>query len=522
MDPGARDADDFPMSSIRRAVIVGPLVLACLVYLVVPQKSVAQMLLYLVVAGVALIAAIVGVRRHRPVRRRLWVALLGGMASWVMGEAVWTWEVWVAHRQPFPSVADAFFLAGYVLFGLALFWLVRGRQPGRDRAALIDASVVAIGVGVLVAVFVITPIAADFSQSVSGRIIGSLYPLGDLLLLGMLVRLSSTPGARTAAFWLLVTAMTASLVADAGYNFITLTSSGSSTPRWLDATWLACYVALAATALHPSMRELSEPAPEREERLSRRRLLGLAAASSLAPLTLLTQATLGQRPSSVIIGMGSLALSALVLTRMAGLLRQVRAQAVQLAALASVDGLTGIPNRRTWDLELSRACAAARDAGHPLAVGLLDLDHFKAYNDTYGHQAGDELLREAVVQWSSGLRPGDLLARYGGEEFAVLLPGCDAGSAVEVLERLRPLTPAGQTFSAGLALWNGERPSRAGMDAEEPAAALARADEALYEAKRNGRDQVRAWKIPPSLTGATSSPDASTGAKVLLGGGGAG
>lgn len=414
------------MTSTLRGARVWPLALGCLVYLVVPKKSVAQVLLYQGVSFAALAVAVAGVHHYRPVRLKLWVALLAGQACWVVGDAASAWQLWVRHREPFPSVADVFFPSGYILLSLGLFWLVRGRQAGRDRAALLDAAIVAIGVGVLVAVFLITPIAEDSSQSVAGRVIGSAYPLGSLLLLVLLVRLSSTPGARTAAFRLLVTALVASLVADAGYNLITLTSSGVDTPRVLDATWLLFYVAMAATASHPSMRQLSEPAPERAEQLSPVRLAALIAAASLAPLTLLTQALLGQRPSSVIIALGSLALSLLVLTRMTGLLRQVRAQAVQLAALASLDALTGIANRRTWDLELSRACAAARDADEPLAVALMDLDHFKSYNDTHGHQEGDRLLREACMMWSGGLRPNDLIARYGGEEFAILMPGRSA------------------------------------------------------------------------------------------------
>ena len=100
-----------------------------------------------------------------------------------------------------------------------------------------------------------------------------------------------------------------------------------------------------------------------------------------------------------------MALSLLVLARMAGLLNVVRAQAVQLAALARSDALTGAPNRRTWDFELSRACQAARDNDRPLTLAVLDLDHFKAYNDTRGHPAGDRLLKEATAAWTQHLQP---------------------------------------------------------------------------------------------------------------------
>jgi diguanylate cyclase len=149
--------------------------------------------------------------------------------------------------------------------------------------------------------------------------------------------------------------------------------------------------------------------------------------------------------------------------------------------MARRDGLTGIPNRRTWDNELPVAMDRARRDGVPLAVAILALDHFKDFNDQYGHQAGDRLLKSATSAWSRMLRTTDLLCRYGGEEFSVLLPAATTDQAVEVLERLRAVTPQGQTFSAGLAGWDGQEVS------DE---LVARADRALYAAKAAGRDRV--------------------------------
>jgi diguanylate cyclase len=171
----------------------------------------------------------------------------------------------------------------------------------------------------------------------------------------------------------------------------------------------------------------------------------------------------------------------LVVLRIVGLVRQVEEQSEQLAALARRDGLTGIPNRRTWDSELPVAMDRARRDGVPLAVAMLDLDRFKDFNDRYGHQAGDRLLKSATSAWSQMLRSTDLLCRYGGEEFSVLLPGATTDQASEILDRLRAVTPQEQTFSAGLACWDGQEVS------EE---LVARADRALYAAKAAGRDRV--------------------------------
>jgi diguanylate cyclase (GGDEF)-like protein len=185
--------------------------------------------------------------------------------------------------------------------------------------------------------------------------------------------------------------------------------------------------------------------------------------------------------SGVLIAIGSIVLSVLVLARMAGLLAVVRAQAVQLAALARSDGLTGVPNRRTLDYELSRACQVARDHQTLLTVAILDLDRFKQYNDTFGHPAGDLLLREATAAWVDLLAEGELLARYGGEEFVVLFPGQTAAEARRRVLALLKATPHGQTFSAGVATWDPEL---------DPSSVLSGADIAMYNAKSQGRNQV--------------------------------
>jgi diguanylate cyclase (GGDEF)-like protein len=121
---------------------------------------------------------------------------------------------------------------------------------------------------------------------------------------------------------------------------------------------------------------------------------------------------------------------------------------------------------------------------------MLDLDHFKDYNDERGHQAGDRLLKQSAAAWATELRASDTLARYGGEEFTVALPGCTITNAKALVERLREVMPGGQTVSAGVACWNGRE------SAEE---LVGRADAALYQAKRNGRDQlVTAGELPPA------------------------
>lgn len=159
--------------------------------------------------------------------------------------------------------------------------------------------------------------------------------------------------------------------------------------------------------------------------------------------------------------------------------------AERLERLALTDALTGLPNRRALTAELDRELARAARLGSPLAYAMLDLDHFKEYNDAHGHGEGDRLLRHATRAWRTRIRTQDTLARWGGEEFAFLLPdsGGDESVPLEIVERVRTATPYGQTASVGLAIWNGS---------ESAAELTERADLALYAAKQTGRDQALA------------------------------
>jgi diguanylate cyclase (GGDEF)-like protein/PAS domain S-box-containing protein len=166
-------------------------------------------------------------------------------------------------------------------------------------------------------------------------------------------------------------------------------------------------------------------------------------------------------------------------------LKQVEAEREELLAkvevLARHDALTGLPNRRSLEELLPREMARARRDGSSLCLAIIDIDHFKAYNDAHGHLAGDTVLRECAIAWDAKLRGADSIHRFGGEEFLVVLPDCGIDEAIDILERLRAATAAEQTCSAGLARW----------DFTEPVESLlSRADAALYEAKAEGRDRV--------------------------------
>src|SRR3954453_4763717 len=150
----------------------------------------------------------------------------------------------------------------------------------------------------------------------------------------------------------------------------------------------------------------------------------------------------------------------------------------ELREQAMTDELTPLPNRRRWTEELNRDLAAARRRGTPLAIVMLDLNGFKAFNDEHGHLAGDDLLRSVARGWSEAVRATDMLARFGGDEFSITLPDCSPELALTVVGRVQAATPVRSSSSAGIASSDGTE------TADE---LLARADAALYDAKRNAQ-----------------------------------
>jgi diguanylate cyclase (GGDEF)-like protein/PAS domain S-box-containing protein len=176
----------------------------------------------------------------------------------------------------------------------------------------------------------------------------------------------------------------------------------------------------------------------------------------------------------------------------------------RLEELSIRDPLTGLLNRRGWDGEIAAMRSRCARGASPLTLAIVDLDHFKAYNDNHGHQAGDDLLAGFAARAREVLRETDSLARWGGEEFALALPDCQGSQAAEILSRVRTAVPGAETCSVGYALL--------GPD-ETTAQCLARADVALYRAKRLGRDRVEAAADMVPAPGPATTPDAGGAAQ---------
>jgi len=176
--------------------------------------------------------------------------------------------------------------------------------------------------------------------------------------------------------------------------------------------------------------------------------------------------------------------------------RELEALTRKFEQLSNQDGLTGVPNRRCFDGVLHKEWLRCRRAGAPLSALMIDIDHFKAYNDTYGHLQGDMCLRQVAEAIKAALkRPGDFVARYGGEEFVALLPGTDVAGALSIAGQIRAnvraaaiehaASPVSDRVTVSIGI-SGVVPD---MDLE-PASLLAASDAALYLAKSGGRNRV--------------------------------
>lgn len=462
-------------------------------HLLLPSNRPASSFAFLAIAVSGLVAMVVGVRRRA--RAEAWTLVLVGASLMVAGDVLWIWYDVVADVDPFPSLADALYLPGYPLIAMGLLRMLRGRDRGSERPGLIDATIIATGCGVLAWVFLIAPYARDTDLMLVERAVSSAYPLMGILLVAVVSRLGFTHGGLHASDILVGLSLIALLIADIYLGVIELTVGYEwhAVPEFL---WLAMYVLLGAAALAPEPETVGsddDPAVE-NVRLRGIRLPLLLLASLMAPGVLAWHAVQGRNIDLFVIAVGSALLFLLVVARILGLVHQVEAKAAEVALLAAADPLTGLPNRRRWDDEIERLLALATRAGGPVCVAMMDLDHFKRFNDAHGHYAGDLLLRDCAEAWYTQLRATDILARVGGDEFALALPNCPLDRAEAVLKRLRTATPRDETFSSGVALWNGEESAR---DLQ------VRADMALYAAKAEGRDRmVRAHEA------ATQSGDA--------------
>jgi diguanylate cyclase len=458
--------------------------LAVGVFFLMPDSSGLSVCWQMAVGWSGAAAIVIGVRVNRPQASLAWYLFAAGVFLNSSGIGLEAYLSRDGRLLPSPSVVDVLYLSLYPAVVAGLLVLIVRRTARRESASLVDAMTISTGLGLLVWVFMIRPSLGDPTFTPLGQLVVVAYPIGDIVLIAMVVRLLIGSGGRGAAYRVLAAAVATFLVGDMAWATITQLGlePGRHASALLSMIFLVGYALFGVAALHPSVRGVADPATPPRSRLSPVMLVVLATVSLIAPALLILEVARENVQDGIAIAVGSMSLFLLVITRMAQLFREVERQTQQLKNLTQVDELTGLPNRRAWTFKLPAAMEGARHGRSRLSIAMLDLDHFKSFNDQYGHPAGDRLLKAAGATWLAQTRDSDLLARYGGEEFILLLHDTSDQTAIDVLGRLRAATPLGQSFSAGLATWDHTE------TAEE---LIARADLALYQAKDEGRNRTR-------------------------------
>jgi diguanylate cyclase (GGDEF)-like protein len=462
----------------------GSLLLALAVYAFVPDGPWWRAVWQVGTGYVAAAAILVGVRRLARRDRLPWWFLAFAVAVSSTGPIPDNFGFTPFGDGSTPDISDVLFLAFYPACAVAMGIMIRRLQRRIDWAALVDALTVAVGIGLLAWAYVIVPALNDPSTPVSERAVQVAYPIGDLVLLAMAILLvrSNGPRGSSAPRWIAAT-IGLYLAGDWAWVVVGLHDGWAElgpVGRSIDIAYMLSLACAGFAARDPAIRD-GGPGAASVFRLGRGQLLLLTGGVMVAPALLVAQSLEHRVADGVAIAAGSATMFLLVVARMAQLLQQAERDSTQVRELSRRDELTGLPNRRAWTDELPRALEQARRDGTSISIGMIDVDRFKLFNDRYGHPAGDRLLQEAAVAWHGALRRSDTLARYGGEEFIVLLPGTDLEQSKVAVERVKASTPAGQTFSAGVAEWDGSETSQD---------LVGRADAALYAAKAGGRDRV--------------------------------
>jgi diguanylate cyclase (GGDEF)-like protein len=495
-EPATRPAGRFPSRHPRLWVAylaAGSVALA--LYYLLPDGP-ATTLIYQIIGLSAAAALVLGARLHHPARRLPWYLMGLGMAIWSVADLVGS-----LYGDGFPTPADQIYLVGYPVVAVGIWLLIRGRHQGHDLAGFLDSAILTTSLAVLSWVLLTKPIILTFQDSPLAAVVAVSYPVADIVLAGLLIRLLKTPGGRTRSFRLLVIALITLIAADTASSALDLLTFDSTRP--IDFLWLISYLAWGAAALDPSMVSLSAPTVQTGTRFTRKQLVALTVAVLIAPLTLAVQAALDLPLAVWGVVVGSVLAYLLVVARMNLSLEQIQAANAERSAAqaelthqAAHDSLTGLANRAQALRLISGALSRAQRSGAVVGLLFIDLDGFKQVNDTLGHQAGDEVLKTVARRMSETVRAGDVVARLGGDEFVVLLEPLDEqASGVDVAERVidavsEPmLLGSGHEATIGASI--GLAISQDGdVDADR---LMMEADLAVYRAKSLGRGRTEVF-----------------------------
>lgn len=437
-------------------------------------------------AGLACLLRAQGAGRERGA----WLAIAAAVLSWGAAEIYWTAVILNEASPPYPSPADIGYLAFYPLAAGGVYLLVRARTEELDWRLWMDGLIAALGTAALGAALVFE-FVADHASGTTIEIATTLaYPLGDILMLALVVGVVALTRWRPGRTWsLLLIGLAALVVADVAY---TLQSTDASLPGgdWIEPIYLLAAVCLGAEAWQPradtiqagarfdGWRELMVPAFFAAVMIGLFAMQYFSHASGLT--TVLWTATM-----------------VAVIARLAISVRENK----RLLELVRTDQLTGLGNQGRMQVDLASRCERA--AEEPLTLLLLDLNGFKRYNDTFGHPAGDEMLTRLGGRLRLAVGADDSAYRIGGDEFAVLAGGEEADVEAVKARAAEALTDRGKGYELSAAWGAVSIPA----EADTPVAAMQLADVRMYaqkESRRLAHDdalEIDGDKVSVRLTG---------------------
>jgi len=426
--------------------------------------------------------------------RNAWLTIAASILCWAAAEVYWTAFVLNNPTAPYPSPADIGYLAFYPLAAAGVYLLVRARAQELDWRLWMDGLIAALGTAALGAALVFEFVADRASGSALEVATTLAYPLGDILLLALVVGVVALTRWRPGRTWsLLLAGLGVMVVADVAY---TLQSTGGSLPGgdWVEPIYLLAAACLGALAWQPrtdtirsgarfdGWRELMVPA------FFAAVMIGLFAMQYFSHASGLTTVLWTATMIAVIARLG------ISVRENKRLLEQVR-----------TDQLTGLGNQGRLQQDLASRCRRAVE--EPLTLLLLDLNGFKRYNDTFGHPAGDEILIRLGGQLKLAVGGDGSAYRIGGDEFAVLITCAEAHRDEVVKRAAEALTTSGKGFELSAAWGAVSIPG----EADEPLAAMQLADVRMYAQKESRRPadddaiEIPLGEVSPRLSGPRDS-----------------
>jgi two-component system, cell cycle response regulator len=403
--------------------------------------------------------------------RRAWILIGTAILFWGAAEVYWAIFIEGNANAPYPSPADVGYLLFYPLAYAGLALLVRARAHEMNWRLWMDGAIAALGTAALGAAFVFD-FVAEKTEGTPLQVMTTLaYPLGDIAMVAMVVGVVALTGWRPGRTWsLLLAGLSALVIADIAY---TLQSTGEALPggNWIDPIYLIAAVCLGAAVWQPAAAaEITAPENDRRREMIvppvfAGVMIGLFAMQYFSATSGLSTVLWAATMTAVIV---RLAMSD---RENKALLEQVR-----------TDPLTGLANQGRMQVDLPTKVSRA-DEKHPVMLLLFDLNGFKHYNDTFGHPAGDDLLRRLGRSLRDAVGEDGTAYRIGGDEFCVLLT-CPPDRFEDVSRAAtRALTAVGPGFDVSSAWGAVEVPS----EENDPSVALQLADVRMYAQKESRR-----------------------------------